>query len=163
MSLKILRITVLPTCCRNTLTVRVRTWFKEIHFLQGQTNELGACNRAVLRKAFLRNIFCRENFRLLFSKSVFDIKTRLVATVELGTKWMPNSDSAPNFMPQYKFLCLLGPTNSFYGYLKITRFFKNYMDFPYENKYGGNLLPPISILYGETIQESHKTSIFKQL
>ena len=24
--------------------------------------------------------------------------------VELGTKWMPNSDSASNFMPEYKLL-----------------------------------------------------------
>ena len=39
-----------------------------------------------------------------FSKSVLDIKTRLVVTVELGTKWMPNSDSASNFIPEYKFL-----------------------------------------------------------
>ena len=40
----------------------------------------------------------------LFSKSVLDIKTRLVVTVELGRKWMPNSDSVTNFMPEYKFL-----------------------------------------------------------
>ena len=41
---------------------------------------------------------------IVFSKSVLDIKTRLVVTVELGTKWMPNSDSASNFMPEYEFL-----------------------------------------------------------
>ena len=40
----------------------------------------------------------------VFSKSVLDIKTRLVVTVELGTKSMPNSDSASNFMLEYKFL-----------------------------------------------------------
>ena len=40
----------------------------------------------------------------VFSKSVLDIKTRLVVTVKLGTKWMPNSDSVSNFMPEYKFL-----------------------------------------------------------
>ena len=34
----------------------------------------------------------------LISKSVLGIKTRLVVAVELGTKWMPNSDSASNFM-----------------------------------------------------------------
>ena len=39
-----------------------------------------------------------------FSKSVLDINTRLVVIVELGTKWMTNSDSASNFMPEYKFL-----------------------------------------------------------
>ena len=39
-----------------------------------------------------------------FSKSVLHIKTRLVVTVELGRKWMLNSDSASNFMPEYKFL-----------------------------------------------------------
>ena len=41
---------------------------------------------------------------LLFSKPVLDIKMRLVVTVELGTKCMPNSDSASNFMPEYKVL-----------------------------------------------------------
>ena len=41
---------------------------------------------------------------IIFSKSVLDIKTRLVVTVDLGTKWMPNSDSELNFMPKYKFL-----------------------------------------------------------
>ena len=40
----------------------------------------------------------------VFSKSVLNIKTRLVVTVELGKKWMPNSDSASNCMPEYKFL-----------------------------------------------------------
>ena len=40
----------------------------------------------------------------IFSKSVLDFKTRLVVTVELGTKWMTNSDSASNFMTEYKFL-----------------------------------------------------------
>ena len=40
----------------------------------------------------------------LSSKSVLYIKTKLVVTVELGTKWMPNSGSAPNFIPEYKFL-----------------------------------------------------------
>ena len=36
----------------------------------------------------------------VFSKSVLDIKTRLVVTVELGTKWMQNSDSASKFTPE---------------------------------------------------------------
>ena len=51
---------------------------------------------------------------------------------------MPNSDSASNFMPEYKVLGYWDLPYSFYGHLKITRFFKNYMDFPYENKSGGN-------------------------
>ena len=40
----------------------------------------------------------------LFSKSVLDVKMRLVVTVELGTEWMPKSDSASNFMPEFQFL-----------------------------------------------------------
>ena len=31
---------------------------------------------------------------MLFSKSILDIRTRLVVTIEPETKWMPNSDSA---------------------------------------------------------------------
>ena len=83
------------------------------------------------------HIICR------FSKSVLDIKTRLVVAVELGTKWMPNSDSVSHFMPEYKFLGYQDLSNSFYGYLKITRFFKNYMDFPYENNSGENFFPQV--------------------
>ena len=49
---------------------------------------------------------------------------------------MPNSDSSSNFMPEYKFLGYYNLPNSFYGHLNITRFFKNYMGFPYENKSG---------------------------
>ena len=63
-------------------------------------------------------------------------KTRLVVTVELGTKWMPNSDFVSNFMPEYKFLAYSDLPNSFNGHLKISRFFKNYMDLLYENKSG---------------------------
>ena len=43
-------------------------------------------------------------FFQLFSKSVLDIKTRLVVTVGLGTKWIPDSDSPSNFIAEYKFL-----------------------------------------------------------
>ena len=45
---------------------------------------------------------------------------------------------------------LLGPTKLFLWLFIITRFFKNYMDFPYENKSGGNF-PPSSFLYLEAI------------
>ena len=41
---------------------------------------------------------------LVFSKSVLYIRTRLVVTVELETKWMPNSDSASKLMPKCKIL-----------------------------------------------------------
>ena len=66
-----------------------------------------------LYEQFSRNDYAtasEKKFRLvkhehiIFSKSVLNIKTRLVVTVELGTKWMPNSDSTLNFMPEYKFL-----------------------------------------------------------
>ena len=53
------------------------------------------------------------NNKARFSKSVLDIKTRLVVTVELGTKWMQNSDFASNFMPEYKFLGYYDLPNSF--------------------------------------------------
>ena len=39
-----------------------------------------------------------------FSKSVLDIKTRYVVTVEPRTKWMPNSDSALKLIPECKIL-----------------------------------------------------------
>ena len=60
--------------------------------------------------------------RYQFSKSVLYIKMRLVVTIELGTKWMSNSDSASNFMSEYKYLGLLDLPNSFYGYLKSPDF-----------------------------------------
>ena len=88
---------------------------------------------------------------LLFSKSVLDIKTRLVATVDLETKWMPNSDSASNFMPEYKFLGYKGLPNSLWLF-KITRFFENYMDFPYENKSGGNFSPKFIFIWRSHIK-----------
>ena len=57
-----------------------------------------------------------------FSKSVLEIKTRPVVTVDLGTKWMPNSDSASDFMPAYKCLGHQGLPNSFHGHLKSQDF-----------------------------------------
>ena len=52
----------------------------------------------------LISFYKRSKSLHLFSKSVLDIKTRLVVTVDHRTKWMPNSDSASTFMPKYKFL-----------------------------------------------------------
>ena len=94
---------------------------------------------------------------LLFSKPVLDIKMRLVVTVELGTKCMPNSDSASNFMPEYKVLGYWDLPYSFYGHLKITRFFKNYMDFPYENKSGGNFSRKFIFIWRSHIKISYKS------
>ena len=55
----------------------------------------------------------------LFSKSVLDIRTRLVVTVESETKWMPNSDSASKLMPKCKILGQYDLPNYFYSCLKI--------------------------------------------
>ena len=46
----------------------------------------------------------RESTLAKFSKSVLDIRTRLVVTIEPETKWMPNSDSASKLMPKCKIL-----------------------------------------------------------
>ena len=59
---------------------------------------------ANLDQATIENVVAMETCKVLFSKSVLDIKKRLVVVVKLGTKWMPNSDSASHFMPEYKFL-----------------------------------------------------------
>ena len=58
----------------------------------------------------------------LFLKSVLDIRTRLVITVEPETKWMPNSNSASKFMPECKILGQFDLSNYFYSYLKIAVF-----------------------------------------
>ena len=44
------------------------------------------------------DLLCVVCIGLLFSKSVLDIRTRLVVTVEPETKWMPNSGSALKLM-----------------------------------------------------------------
>ena len=62
---------------------------------------------------------------MLFSKSVLDIRTQLVVTVEPETKWMPNSDSASILMPKCK---ILG--------LKIAVFCDFYVASPYKNELG---------------------------
>ena len=64
---------------------------------------------------------------------------------------MTNSDSASNFMPEYKFLGYQDLPNSFYGHLIITRF---YMDFLHENKSGGNFSPKFIFIWRSHIKIS---------
>ena len=59
---------------------------------------------------------------VLFSKSMLNIRTRLVVTVESETKWMPNSDSASKRMPKCKILVQYDRPNYFYSCLKIAVF-----------------------------------------
>ena len=47
------------------------------------------------------------------------------------------------FYARIQIFRLLGPPKLFSWLIKITRFFKNYMDFPYENKSGGTLFPQV--------------------
>ena len=56
---------------------------------------------------------------MLFSKSVLDIRTRLVVTVEPETKWMPTSDSASKLVPKCKRLGQYDLPNYFYSCLKL--------------------------------------------
>ena len=84
----------------------------------------------VLIVASVRFILCRNfslgvfgvSFSGLFSKSVLDIRTRLVVTVKPETKWMPNSDSALKLVPKCKILCQYDLLNYFYSCLKIAVF-----------------------------------------
>ena len=57
------------------------------------------CVTFSLPKAIARTVS-----RDLFSKSVLDVRTRLVVTVESETKWTPNSNSASKLMPKCKIL-----------------------------------------------------------
>ena len=54
------------------------------------------------------------------------------------------------FYARIQIFRLLGPPELFLWLFKINRFFKNYMEFPYENKSVGNF-PRSSFLYGEAI------------
>ena len=47
------------------------------------------------------------------------------------------------FYARIQIFRLLGPIKLFLWLFRITRFFKNYMDFPYENKSGGNFFPQV--------------------
>ena len=58
----------------------------------------------------------------LFSKSVLDIRTRLVVTAEPETKWMPNSDSTSKRMPKCRIWGQYDLQNYFYSCLKIAVF-----------------------------------------
>ena len=49
---------------------------------------------------------------------------------------------------------LLAPTRLFSWLFKITRFLKNYMDFPYENKSGGNFPPKFIFIWKSHIKIS---------
>ena len=51
------------------------------------------------------------------------------------------------FYARIRFLGNKDLPNFFYGHLKITRFFKNYMDFPYENKSGRNFSPKFIFIW----------------
>ena len=79
----------------------------------------------------------------VFSKSVLDIRTRLVVTVEPETKWMPNSDSASKLMPKCKILGKYDLPNYSYSCLKMAFFWDFYMASPYENELGGKSFPQI--------------------
>ena len=64
------------------------------------------------------------------------VKDRLLSC---GNRWTWNKMDAKfgffiKFYARIQIFRSLGPTKLFYGHLKITRFFNNYMDFPYENK-----------------------------
>ena len=59
---------------------------------------------------------------VVFSKSVLDVRTRLMVTVKPETKWMPNSDSALKLVPKCKTLCQYDLLNYFYSCLKIAVF-----------------------------------------
>ena len=78
------------------------------------------------------------NLCIVFSKSVLDIKARLAVTVELGTKMNVKFGFYIKFHARIQIFRLLGHTKLYLWVFKITRFFKRYMDFPYENKPGEN-------------------------
>ena len=72
-----------------------------------------------------------------FSKSVLDIRTRPVVTVELETKWIQNSDSASKLMSKCKILGQYDLADYFYSCLKIVVFCHFFMAPPYKNELGG--------------------------
>ena len=92
--------------------------------------------------------------KVVFSKSVLNIRTRLVVTVEPEAKWMPNSDSASKLMPTCKILGQYGLLNYFHSYpyqnsvyLKYNVFFDevycNHTEkvyFKYTNQYTWSIL-----------------------
>ena len=51
------------------------------------------------------------------------------------------------FYARIQIFRLLGPTKLFSWPFKITRFFKNYMEFPYENKSGENFSPKFIFIW----------------
>ena len=73
----------------------------------------------------------------VFSKSVLDIRTRLVTTVEPETKWMPNSDSASKLMHHWKILGQYNLPNYCCSCLRIAVFWDVYVASPCKNEPGG--------------------------
>ena len=67
-------------------------------------------------------MFSFQNMKGLFSKSVLDIRMRLVVAVEHETKSMPDLDSASKLMPKCKILGQYDLPNYFYSCLKIAIF-----------------------------------------
>ena len=87
----------------------------------------------------------------LLSKSVLDIKTRLVVTVEPETKWMPNSDYASKLMPKCKILGQYDLPNYFYSCLKTAFFWDFYEASSYKNELGGKKFLPDLFSFGKSI------------
>ena len=75
----------------------------------------------------------------LFSKSVLDIRTRFLVTIEPETKWIPISYCSLKLMPKCKSLGQYDLPNYFYSCLKIAVFGDFYMASPYKNELGGKL------------------------
>ena len=76
-----------------------------------------------------------------FSKSVLDIRTRLVVTVEPETKWMPNSDSTSKLCLNAKFWANTTCQTIFTAVRKFPSSGDFYMASPYKNKLGGKVSP----------------------
>ena len=65
-----------------------------------------------------------------------------------GNRWTWNKMDAKfgfciKFYARIQIFRLLGPTELLLWLFKINTFFKNYMDFPYKNKSGGNFFPQV--------------------
>ena len=74
----------------------------------GHTSKVGYTIKSLMKNVFPIRIRRIDPFKVelnyIFSKSVLDIRTRLMVTVEPETKWIPNSDSASKHMPKCKIL-----------------------------------------------------------
>ena len=79
----------------------------------------------------------------LFSKSVLDIRTRLVITVEPETKWMPNSDSASKRMPKCQIFGSIRPAKLFLQLFENCRFLRFLYSFYIKLNLGEKSFPQI--------------------